>query len=207
MITSETPALAPTIEHFIEGRGILVFDGFLDEEVVEALALLMMKMPYQRKASFDNELWCLLPDEIYTQIPELPETLDRLASSRQSEICRRASVQQRSHQYCASLRYGDQTHAHQDVQCEDCVTFLLYTNIHWESAWGGETRFYDEHQDTRVAVCPRPGRLVMFSAALWHRTGVPDRDCPVSRQAMSIFYRCPAQLAGAHRPGTGPTAS
>jgi hypothetical protein len=56
------------------------------------------------------------------------------------------------------------------------------------------------HHDAKAsAVTPKPGRFVLFNAQLAHRTGIPMRDCPSHRYAMSVFMRCKPQIEASKR--------
>src|SRR5262249_42831200 len=70
--------------------------------------------------------------------------------------------------------YGEVHYAHADAARG--VTALYCANLEWERDWQGETFFYDGDEPAHV-VAPRPGRLVLFDAALSHRGSPPARDC------------------------------
>jgi hypothetical protein len=54
-------------------------------------------------------------------------------------------------------------------------TALYYVNPIWKSNWGGETVFYTDDKETDIlkAVMPKPGRFVVFNAAIPHRSSPP----------------------------------
>jgi hypothetical protein len=56
------------------------------------------------------------------------------------------------------------------------ITALYCANLEWRRDWQGETVFYDGDEPTHV-VLPRPGRVLLFDAALRHRGSPPSRDC------------------------------
>lgn|GEM_PF-2240126 len=187
--------LTPSHWHKYEDKSVLVFDDiFENKELTEALSIMMMSLPYERRPSFDNELSTGVEKDFYFSLPELPEVIEGLIEHYYPKMCKAQSEQLYSHSYAASLRYGDFTRIHQDIDCDDCITFLYYGNVYWDVHWGGETFFYDGDQTSAIyAMTPRPGRLVMFNASLYHRTGVPARDCSSHRYGLSVFYRCKNQ--------------
>lgn len=85
---------------------------------------------------------------------------------------------------------GDVTFPHRDCDPgQSDVTALYYVNPAWETAWGGETIFFNDFGDSVFAVTPRPGRLALFRGAIEHRTGVPTRVCFASRYSLARKYR------------------
>ncbi|MGZ3697056.1 MAG: 2OG-Fe(II) oxygenase [Bdellovibrionota bacterium] len=80
-----------------------------------------------------------------------------------------------------------------DTHCPDCLACLLFANERWDPQWGGELVLFDEHQEALFSVTPKPGRIVIYPASLFHRAGVPQADCPVSRITVGVWYRCRAR--------------
>jgi len=191
--------IVPTQEFSVGTRRIYVFDDLCRPELVEALGLWLLRLDYQPRESFDNELSVGISPAQLQRLPELPELLERVLARFYPAMVRMPAAQSMSHAYAAALRYGDHTVMHRDIQCEDCVTFLYYGNLVWQPAWGGETVFFDDAENACHCVAPKPGRLVLFNAAIYHRTGVPQRHCPSTRYGLSIFYRCAAARAAPHR--------
>lgn len=173
-----------------EGRSIIVFDDLFAPELVRALGVMFSGLDYQRRPSFDNELSIAFEEEVFKSIPAIFETCEALKKKFYKKMSAKLSPQIFNFAFAASMRYGDHTLIHQDWPCEDCLTFMYYGNLHWDPLWGGETLFYNNDKDTIFASQPRVGRLVMFNAHLFHKGGIPTRDCPSARYGMSIFYRC-----------------
>ena len=188
--------LQPKRSIHYDGRGILVFDNMFSKELTKDLSIMIQSLPFARSASFDNEFFHIIEDKFYNESQPLrtfQSTLEQILSEYQTQICSTIEPQRYFFAYAAAMRYGDHTRIHRDVNCRDCVTFLYYANPYWEPAWGGETMFFDESSDALVAIAPAPGRLVAFNASLLHRTGIPMRECPTTRYAMSVFFRCQNQ--------------
>lgn len=82
--------------------------------------------------------------------------------------------------YINALRFGDDPQIHCDASHSTPTnkTILVYMNVDWNPNWGGETIFFDGDLDSRLAVQPRPGRVVMF-----------DGRIPHSGRPFSIGYR------------------
>ena len=192
-IRARTAAPRRRIDH--GGKHLLVFDELFTAELVAAVAGLMASLDYRPRPSFDQELSFGFTTASLRTLPALVETTDALVRIFAGELGAGESPQVLSHGYAAATRFGDSTAIHQDVACADCITFLYFGNFAWRGEWGGEIILYDDALDAIGAVTPHPGRLLMFNAALFHRTGVPNRTCPSFRYAMSLFYRCEHQLA------------
>lgn len=56
------------------------------------------------------------------------------------------------------------------------ATLLYYANPSWDPEWHGETLFYAD-RDVVGAVLPKPGRIVVFDAAIEHAATPPTRLC------------------------------
>jgi len=119
---------------------------------------------------------------------------DALVAHYHAQMTPSPAPQVLSHGYAAAMRFGDSSAIHRDISCDDCVTFLYYGNLIWRARWGGETIFYDDDQSAVAAVSPRAGRLILFNAAIYHRAGIPTRECPTFRYGFSMFYRCQRML-------------
>ncbi len=201
-----TAPIAPTQEFAIGGRKVFVFDDVFTDSFVESFGLFMLRQDYRPRPSFDNELSAALDASFIQSLPALPEVADALVDRYHGEMTSTPGNQQFSHGYAAAIRFGDSSVVHQDVPCQDCVTLLYYGNLSWTGRWGGETIFYDDDLMAAAAVSPRPGRIVLFNAAVYHRAGVPMRICPTFRYTFSMFYRCPRPLepvAAPRRQGHG----
>jgi len=84
----------------------------------------------------------------------------------------------------------DTTFPHRDSEPQSGdVTVLYYVNEQWMREWGGETIFFDDEGDARIAIAPRPGRIVAFRGDLEHRVGVPTRLCTTDRLTLAYKVR------------------
>ncbi len=85
--------------------------------------------------------------------------------------------------------YGDDAYPHRDCSSDrDDVTVLYYANKEWSQAFGGETIFFNDEGDARIAIGPRPGRIVVFRGAIEHRSGIPSRGCPLQRLTLAYKF-------------------
>lgn len=87
-----------------------------------------------------------------------------------------------------SQTMGQHGTTHSDCQDDDDwnISFLYYTNKYWNPHWGGDLRFYDEHQqglDGRQehieehqigSVEFKPNRLLMFDGRIPHGADAPN---------------------------------
>lgn len=66
---------------------------------------------------------------------------------------------------------------------QDAKTFLYYPNLSWDINDGGETQFLVN--DEIVGILPKPNRLIMFDAEIWHKaTSFRDKQ----RYTIAIKY-------------------
>lgn len=90
--------------------------------------------------------------------------------------------------YVNRCSYGDVEYPHRDcVGYSKNVSALYYVNKSWDYRWGGETKFYNRG-DTRYAVLPKPGRLVLFRGAIEHMGSIPTRVCTDPRFTLAMKY-------------------
>ena len=90
--------------------------------------------------------------------------------------------------FCNASTFGDMTFIHHDSTKLGNISTLYYANETWDAEWGGETLFFDDNRDARIAVGVQPGRLIVFSGQLLHRAGTPTKACPEVRLTMSVRF-------------------
>ena len=79
---------------------------------------------------------------------------------------------------------NENPHFHTDSdEGKDAKTFLYYPNLSWDMNDGGETQFLVN--DEIIGVLPKPNRLVMFDAEIWHKA-TSFRDRP--RYTIAVKY-------------------
>ena len=186
--------ILPRQEVTIGGRKLYVFDDLFTDSFVESFGIFILRQDYQPRPSFDNELSAGMDADFIGSLPAIPEVADALVAHYHPQMTPSPAPQVLSHGYAAAMRFGDSSVIHKDIPCDDCVTFLYYGNLIWRARWGGETIFYDDDQSAVAAVSPRAGRLILFNAAIYHRAGIPTRECPTFRYGFSMFYRCQRML-------------
>ena len=105
------------------------------------------------------------------------------------------------------MQFGDVALVHRDSQppddtraCHESVTALLYPNQGWESAYAGETVFFDEDDEEVDAVLPQKGRLLLFVASIKHCGRAPSRLFWGQRFTLAIkFVAAPRMRSGGGR--------
>jgi SM-20-related protein len=90
--------------------------------------------------------------------------------------------------YTNAMQFGDVAHVHRDSNRHECVTALLYPNEAWDPSLAGETCFYAEDEAVRLAVLPRPGRLVLFVSSMQHVGRPPSRLFWGQRLTLAIKF-------------------
>lgn len=104
--------------------------------------------------------------------------------------------------YTNYASFGDMLFTHTDCKPDEHdLTALWYLCEKWDMEWGGETVFYDANDEIACAVCPRPGRLVIFDGAIKHAGRPPHRICFAPRYTFAIKFE---QVAN---PGAGMIAA
>lgn len=91
------------------------------------------------------------------------------------------------------------------------VSLLVYLNDAWQADWGGETLFLDGASGVGLAVCPRPGRAVLFHQDVSHRLCAPSAAAGGRRRVslvwkLALLPRVPGGVLALARPEWGPPA-
>lgn len=179
--------LQPTYGAEIEGKRLAVFDDLLPKAALEQLTGIMYKSGFTRSevarpdvAAFRH--WATeIPVEALTQLPIWEPTQRALAQF----IPERRYKPYRS--YVNANFYGDMLFTHTDcLPGSDELTALWYVSTMWDHEWGGETLFFDSHNDARAVVSPRPGRLAIFNGNLTHAGRPPSRICVEPRFTLAL---------------------
>jgi len=179
----------------IEQRNIYVLDGLFTDEEVASIHRWMQRLPFIL-ADYDTE-----PSrEVLHWIYELPGIrwliqivpfLRALAHAADVLFAGERLELQRAH--VNNTRYGDLQLPHRDAE-DASVTLLYFANPAWETAWMGETVFYEGQGEPLYTVMPRPGRVLAFHGELLHRGGVPSRSCHEPRLSLACKFHSHACL-------------
>lgn len=196
-----TRQTAPSRAYAIDGKEIFVFDGLFSRALIKRVHDEFDALDYMRKRNV----------EMNDGFAEWTVSLD-LAAQRRHPVVQTTATLLRDvfpghtmalkQSYCKNLCYGDCPYPHTDAPSDLgglVISTVYYANPTWEPSWGGETMFFDDRRDARISVAPVPGRLVIFRGVLWHRAGVPMRNCKASRYSLiNKFFGTPKKR-GARR--------
>ena len=72
---------------------------------------------------------------------------------------------------CNCFRRSDKPNYHQDPGKN---SYMFYLNSEWKREWGAPTKFKSKKYHISRKVIPKPGRLVIFDAKLWHKGTSPN---------------------------------
>src|ERR1041385_6199770 len=167
-----------TRKHDVGGRAIFVVDGLFDETFIRMIHHYTSRLAFSL-SDYDTPLTQAVRHWKYEfnlqklpSLPIVPELVSRIISvSRELYPSRRMAL---NRMHCNLHMYGDIHTPHTDLT--PGVTALYFANPRWDTNWTGETIFYNDDVEPLYAVIPRPGRLVVYSADILHRGGVPSRD-------------------------------
>ena len=83
----------------------------------------------------------------------------------------------------------DVYHYHVDSGIDQDVTLIYYFNCAWEPHWEGETHFSDpQAQDIIYSSSFIPGRIVLFSATIPHKSSQPSFFAPEFRYVLTMKF-------------------
>ncbi|UNK50792.1 2OG-Fe(II) oxygenase [Lysobacter sp. S4-A87] len=195
-MTDNPAALAASRELLIDGRPLRVFDGHLPNVSDYVAGLSRAAFTRTEMARPETAAYLHWATEV---------KLDGLVRQPIFEVTRRAVLAFESpgytyrpyRAYTNVASYGDMLFSHTDcLPDQHDLTALWYLCEKWDLEWGGETVFFDSHDDIAHAVQPRPGRLVIFDGAIKHVGRPPNRICYAPRYTFAIkFERVPAAHA------------
>jgi Rps23 Pro-64 3,4-dihydroxylase Tpa1-like proline 4-hydroxylase len=190
------PAKSPHFdERSVGERGLWVSDEVVDLPLVGIIEKILRRLPlyrtdYDNEASadvlhlkhefaleeFDEEkLLGLLRDRIITAVNRLYPEHDLFLH----RVHLNESV------------YGEIVSAHRDAK--KGVTALYSVNSEWRDEWEGETLYY-ANEEPVTAVAMRPGRVTVFPADIYHRSGVASRLCKVARMTLAFKFRATKEI-------------
>lgn len=180
----------PTRTENVSGRDVFVFDELVPAEESARYYTAIAQAAFTRTESARGETaeyrhWvCEMPLANLARVSLWPATEQAVSAVRPEERFVPYRV------YTNFAQFGDTLLTHVDaVQGARELTALWFLCDQWDTEWGGETLFYDDSGDARVAVSPRPGRLLLFDGAIRHAGKPPNRNCLVSRYTFAIKLR------------------
>ena len=174
----------------ISGRDVFVFDGLVTPEESARYFNAISQASFTRTESARPDSrefrhWvCEMPLE------NLPRTSLWQATERAVAAVRPGERFLPYRVYTNYSTFGDTLLTHVDAVTEAReLTALWFLCEHWDTEWGGETLFYEASGDARLAVSPKPARLLLFDGAIRHAGKPPNRNCFVSRYTFAIKLR------------------
>ena len=180
-------AVATTRGASIQGRDLVVHDGLLAATEIARYHALLHQAPFTRTefARPDTRAHRHWVSEMAVQalqrLPLWQATAHAVRALRPHETYRAYRA------YTNHAAYGDVLPIHTDaLPGARELTALWFVCERWDPDWGGETLFFDDGDDARHVVSPRPGRLVLFDGAIRHAGRPPNRNCYVPRYTLAI---------------------
>jgi hypothetical protein len=165
----------------VSGRELFVCDNFIAPTAIMALATSVKNLNFTRS---EASLLGMAPTASSAEIPATPlmaEFMSQLQNIAEELFPGERFRPERA--YVNHSVYGDAYFMHRDLSA---VTVLYYANLVWEPDWGGETIYFDDNNDARVVISPRPGRVLVSRGAILHRANVPTRDCQEERLTIAL---------------------
>jgi SM-20-related protein len=171
------------------GENIYIIDDVFTEEEICAFFEYVEELPFRRKEKSHD----------FDKFPIFSADFDPLAFEKEVYIGQKARqllqqfvpAEKNYHLFRAYVNlssYGDVEYPHYDCpEDNDDLTVLYYVNNKWNSSFGGETIFYENH-DSRIAVLPTPGRFVIFPGKIEHMGSIASRICKTPRYSLALKY-------------------
>lgn len=97
--------------------------------------------------------------------------------------------------YANGYPYGADGSVHTDTVSHNGYTTIFYPHKYYDMNWAGETVFLtDDQKDIRLAVCPKPGRIVIFDGTIPHVGRGLSRSCPHMRVTLMFKTQTQGEL-------------
>lgn len=176
----------PTYSYTVDNKPIYIFDDVCNFPEINGLYHALDNSAYRknevaRPDTAEHKHWAVNLNE--QQILALP-LYEKLMNAVEQTSGKRYDAYRG---YCNHSAYGDMLFTHTDCLPEsDEMTALVYVCPEWNIEWGGETLFYNEHDDCAVACTPKPGRVVVFHGAIKHVGRPPNRVCYKPRYTLAF---------------------
>jgi hypothetical protein len=178
------------LERQLDGQPLILIDDLFRRDFIELFDRFLKTLPFAL-ADYDAEdsrhvlHWIheFALDEITTHTL-LSFVYSRIRSAI-DKVCPEPRIHLKRVHANTSL-YGDMQLPHYDIK--PGMTWLYYSNPVWKTTWMGETIFYDSRREPVYAVFPKPGRVAVFAADIWHRGGVPSRECTEARRSLVFKF-------------------
>lgn len=187
-MTQATP-LEPHRRLEVDGRPLCVYDGHLPDvdAYVRGLArAAFTRTEVARPETADYKHWATeIKLDALSRQPILAITQRAVAGFVSQDV----GAYRPYRAYTNVAGFGDMLFTHTDCLPEQHdLTALWYLCDSWDTEWGGETVFYDQHDEIAYAVRPRPGRLVVFDGAIKHAGRPPSRTCYAPRYTLAVKF-------------------
>lgn len=179
--------IAPTFRNDIQGKRLAVYDGLMPQtEVLKLWSVLnragFTRTEMARPETAEYRHWAT--EIALDTLPTMPFFAPTLAALAEFAPAQRYRAYR---SYVNVAHYGDMLFSHTDcLPGAGELTALWYICDRWDHEWGGETLFYDDANDVRAAVTPRPGRLAIFNGELLHVGRPPNRNCYLPRFTLAL---------------------
>lgn len=172
----------------IDGKTMYVIDDCIRQEEVNQFCDMVLSLPYYRgEKSTDEDMYPIFSTDFRAERFEAETEIGRTARHLLNQFMN-GDRYKLGRAYINMCHFGDMEYPHTDCPLDSTdITVLYYVNKEWDYTWGGETKFYENH-DTRIAVLPKPGRFVLFHGAIEHIGSLPMRTCPASRLTLAMKY-------------------
>ena len=182
----------PRISHQIEvsGREAMILDGLATEAEQRRLYETLVEAPFarlqfsteatahRRRFSLEVELADFRASWLHRRLQGLLRDLLPTEDLYVSRV------------YADCTLPSDQPVIHTDCWPVDRdLTLVYFACPEWSADWSGETVIYDDDDDGRLPIIPRPGRGALFRGALRHGARPPSSLAPAPRYTLAIKMR------------------
>lgn len=192
----------PTRQGTVDGKTVLVYDGLVPVELINQIKSALdangfIRNEIAKPETGDHKHWAReMPLEAAAQLPLFKPTI--LAAQ---PFCRAGTRYRLYRAYTNYASFGDMLYTHTDcAPGAGELTALWFIADQWDVEWGGETLFFDQHEDAQFVVSPKPGRLVVFDSEILHAGRPPSRICFAPRYTYAMKMEPVAEVSSGEQP-------
>jgi len=174
----------------VDDKEIIIIDDVFTNDEIDAFFEYAIGLSYKKvEKSLSYDEFPIFSTDFIPEKFEEESFIGRKARAILNQLYKWADNYTIYRSYINLCSYGDVEYPHYDCNpdAED-LTLLYYVNNTWNYKYGGETMFYSD-KDSRLAVIPKPGRVVIFPGNIEHMGTIPTRICKIPRLSLALKFR------------------
>lgn len=174
----------------IDGKNIYIVDDVFSQDEIEAFCEYAEVLPFKRvEKSLSYDEFPIFSADFIPEKFESETSIGKKCRELLNQFYQDADQYHIWRTYINLSTYGNVEYPHHDCNLDqEDITILYYINKTWNYKYGGETIFYSQ-KDSRLAILPAPGRIVLFPGNIEHIGTIPTRICKLARLSLAMKFK------------------